>query len=152
MFNVYGSSPPVNGPKDPRPHVLSLPGAQGGFVWDPASLARNNIYIDKYAHSILFITWNNQGHFYMKHPSVIRVINRYSPTLVKDHPDIETTLLLTLKFPYLTFKAAKNLFIFVSHMPPGPLSPFFFAKFKVTRHLCLKKKEQKSATWRHSGL
>ncbi len=36
--------PPVNGPKDPLPCVLSLPGAQGGFVGDPTSLARDNIY------------------------------------------------------------------------------------------------------------
>ncbi len=37
-------SPPVNGPKDPWPCVLSLPGAQGGFVGDPTSLARDSIY------------------------------------------------------------------------------------------------------------
>ncbi len=30
--------------KDPWPRVLSLPGAQGGFVGDPASLARDNIF------------------------------------------------------------------------------------------------------------
>ena len=35
------SGPPVDGPKDPRPRVLSLPGR---FVGDPASLARDNIY------------------------------------------------------------------------------------------------------------
>ena len=29
--------------KDPWPRVLSLPGAQGGFVGDPTSLARNSI-------------------------------------------------------------------------------------------------------------
>ncbi len=34
----------MNGPKDPWPRVLSLPGAQGGFVGDPTSLARGNIY------------------------------------------------------------------------------------------------------------
>ena len=36
-------SPPVNRPKDPWPRVLSLPGAQGGFVGGPTSLARDNI-------------------------------------------------------------------------------------------------------------
>ncbi len=34
------SGPPVDGPKDPWPRVLSLPGR---FVGDPASLARDNI-------------------------------------------------------------------------------------------------------------
>ena len=34
--------PSVDGPKDPWPRVLSLPGR---FVGDPASLARDNIYI-----------------------------------------------------------------------------------------------------------
>ncbi len=29
----------------PWPRVLSLPGAQGGFVGDPTSLARDNIYV-----------------------------------------------------------------------------------------------------------
>ncbi len=33
----------MNGPKDPWPRVLSLPGAQDGFVGDPTSLARDNI-------------------------------------------------------------------------------------------------------------
>ena len=33
-------SPPVNRPKDPWPHVLSMP----GFVGDPTSLARDNNY------------------------------------------------------------------------------------------------------------
>ncbi len=33
-----------NGPTDPCPRFLSLPGAQGGFVGDPAALARDNIY------------------------------------------------------------------------------------------------------------
>ncbi len=37
--------PPVNGPKDPWPHVLSLPWAQGGFVGDPTSLAHDNIVL-----------------------------------------------------------------------------------------------------------
>ncbi len=37
------ASPPVKGPKDPWPRVLSLPVAQGGFVGDPTSLARDNI-------------------------------------------------------------------------------------------------------------
>ena len=36
------SGPPVDGPKDPWPRVLSLPGR---FVWDPASLARDNILL-----------------------------------------------------------------------------------------------------------
>ena len=35
----------ANGPKDPWPCVLLLPGAQGEFVEDPTSLARYNIYI-----------------------------------------------------------------------------------------------------------
>ncbi len=35
------SGPPVDGPKDPWPRVLSLPER---FVGDPASLARDNIY------------------------------------------------------------------------------------------------------------
>ncbi len=34
------SGPPVDGPKDPWPRVLSLPGR---FVGDPASLSRDNI-------------------------------------------------------------------------------------------------------------
>ncbi len=34
------SGPPVDGPKDPWPRVLSLPER---FVGDPASLARDNI-------------------------------------------------------------------------------------------------------------
>ncbi len=34
-----------NGPKDPWPRVLSLPRAQGGFVGDPTSLARHNMFI-----------------------------------------------------------------------------------------------------------
>ena len=38
------ANPPVNGPKDPWPRVLSLPGAQGGFVGDPTSLAHDNMY------------------------------------------------------------------------------------------------------------
>ncbi len=38
---LYRSGPPVDGPKDPWPRVLSLPGAQGGFVEDPTSLARD---------------------------------------------------------------------------------------------------------------
>ncbi len=33
-----------NGPKDPWPRVLSLPGAQGGFVGDPTSLTRDNMF------------------------------------------------------------------------------------------------------------
>ncbi len=36
------SDPPVDGPKDPWPRVLSLPGR---FVEDPASLARDNILL-----------------------------------------------------------------------------------------------------------
>ncbi len=39
------SGPPVDGPKDPWPRVLSLPGR---FVGDPASLARDNIYLLTY--------------------------------------------------------------------------------------------------------
>ncbi len=39
-FVSFRSGPPVDGPKDPWPRVLSLP---GWFVGDPASLARNNI-------------------------------------------------------------------------------------------------------------
>ncbi len=35
----------MDGPKDPCPRVLSLPEAQGGFVGDPASQARDNISI-----------------------------------------------------------------------------------------------------------
>ena len=44
MARIVRSSPPVNGPNDPWPRVLSLPGAQGGFVRDPTSLARDNIF------------------------------------------------------------------------------------------------------------
>ncbi len=29
------STPPVNGPKDPWPHLFSLPGAQGGSLETP---------------------------------------------------------------------------------------------------------------------
>ena len=46
---VIKFSPPVNGPKDPWPSVLSLPGAQGGFVGDPTPLARDNIDVPKYS-------------------------------------------------------------------------------------------------------
>ncbi len=35
----------IDGPKDPWPSVLSLPGAQGGFVGDPTLLACDNIII-----------------------------------------------------------------------------------------------------------
>ena len=35
----------MDGPKDPWPRVLSLPGAQGGFVGDPTSLAHDNILL-----------------------------------------------------------------------------------------------------------
>ncbi len=38
---VGRSGPPVDGPKDPWPRVLSLPER---FVGDPASLARDNIF------------------------------------------------------------------------------------------------------------
>ena len=41
--------PPVDGPKDPWPRVLSLP---EWFVGDPVSLARDNIMIDKEDTSI----------------------------------------------------------------------------------------------------
>ncbi len=43
-FFKFLYSPPVNGPKDPWPRVLSLPGAQGGFVGDPTLLARDNMF------------------------------------------------------------------------------------------------------------
>ena len=42
LFKIFvpcRSGPPVDGPKDPWPRVLSLPGR---FVGDPASLARDN--------------------------------------------------------------------------------------------------------------
>ncbi len=39
MYSI-AHSPPVDGPKDPWSHVLSLPER---FVGDPASLARDNI-------------------------------------------------------------------------------------------------------------
>ncbi len=42
-LSIVRSGPPVDGPKDPWPHVLSLPER---FVGDPASLARDNI-LDK---------------------------------------------------------------------------------------------------------
>ena len=42
LFKISMSGPPVDGPKDPWPPVLSLPGR---FVGDPASLARNNIML-----------------------------------------------------------------------------------------------------------
>ncbi len=42
-FCLGRSGPPVDGPKDPWPRVLSL---AGRFVGDPASLARDNIYSD----------------------------------------------------------------------------------------------------------
>ncbi len=42
-FTVGNYGSPVDGPKDPWPRVLSLPGAHGGFVGDPTSLARDNI-------------------------------------------------------------------------------------------------------------
>ncbi len=42
MLIVKG--PPVDGPKDPWPRVLSLPGR---FVGDPASLAHDNILTHK---------------------------------------------------------------------------------------------------------
>ncbi len=35
--------------------------------------------------------------------------------------------------PYATFKATKNLFIFVAHRHPGPLTPNHLAKFKRPR-------------------
>ena len=35
----------MDGPKDPWPRVLSLPGAQGGFVGDPTLLARDTIFL-----------------------------------------------------------------------------------------------------------
>ncbi len=38
----FRSGPPVDEPKDPWPSVLPLPGR---FVGDPASLARDNIYM-----------------------------------------------------------------------------------------------------------
>ncbi len=43
LFKMFGyrSGPPVDGPNDPWPRVLSLPGR---FVGDPASLARDNTY------------------------------------------------------------------------------------------------------------
>ncbi len=37
------SDPPVDAPKDPWPRVLSLPER---FVGDPASLARDNIFVN----------------------------------------------------------------------------------------------------------
>ncbi len=38
-----GDYPPVDGPKDPWPRVLSLPER---FVGDPASLASDNMYME----------------------------------------------------------------------------------------------------------
>ncbi len=40
---ILNSSPTVNGTNDTWPRVMSLSGAQGGFVGDPASLAHDNI-------------------------------------------------------------------------------------------------------------
>ena len=47
----YLTGPPVDGPKDPWPHVLSLPGR---FIGDPASLACDNILGCLVLHTNLF--------------------------------------------------------------------------------------------------
>ena len=45
----------MDGPKDPWPRVLSLPGAQGGVVGDPTSLARDNMVVhNELSHYGLF--------------------------------------------------------------------------------------------------
>ncbi len=47
------AGPPVDGPRDPWPCVLSLPGAQGGFIGDPTKLARDNMHAN--SHKPVFL-------------------------------------------------------------------------------------------------
>ena len=44
------SGPPVDGPKDPWPRVLSLPEQ---FVGDPASLSRDSIYDIRTSYTLI---------------------------------------------------------------------------------------------------
>ena len=65
LFNSAGwrlpcrSGPPVDGPKDPWPCVLSLPER---FVGDPASLARDNM-MRYYLFSVYMIGWWNSSSY-----------------------------------------------------------------------------------------
>ncbi len=62
------SGPPVDGPKDLWPRVLSLP---GGFVGDPASLARDNILVLMIASKCIshWPFWASCLQMWRSHPS-----------------------------------------------------------------------------------
>ncbi len=104
------SGPPVDGPKDPWPHVLSLPER---FVGDPASLARDNIYAwhndimelpdsglwSRYTYSILSQTMTVRSQFHPLEPQPT-VLQQYNMKMVCDFLCLGHTCQLVFNFSF----------------------------------------------------